>query len=304
MIGDPAPYSPFGYPRLFAGACRDSAVFERNFGTEERCTEWLRRNRWPRGFSCPRCGRGGRWIEERRGYLCSGCRKFCSLTAGTILQRTRKPLRKWFEALFLIVQRGVNARTLQREIGLTYKVAWLWGHKLRSLLGGHAMPAEAKDPREKNVRGRPRFKTFEAERARNGPRARRPEKGVPGPCGCSRLIARDWGWIEEPEPQSRFLWVPPPSVDLVDPPRRHVLAHWELLATYWGCATEKHLRSYLDELAFRLNWRFREAAESFLAVVPELVRAEPRPYDAIVARDEPAAETKPVSIFVGRERAC
>ncbi|MEZ0227781.1 MAG: transposase, partial [Planctomycetota bacterium] len=121
---------------------RDSAEFHRAFDTEEACRRWWIQKRWPNGFECPRCRGGGRWDARRRGFECRRCRKFTSLTAGTRLHGTRKPLLKWFEAIFLIVQRGVNARRLQRELGFTYKVAWTWGHKLRSLLEALAVPGE------------------------------------------------------------------------------------------------------------------------------------------------------------------
>ncbi|MEZ0228331.1 MAG: transposase [Planctomycetota bacterium] len=282
----PAGFALFDGPRLLATECGDAEAFERSFGTEDRCVEWLRSRRWPRGFMCPGCAGSGPWVAERRGYQCSRCRKFTSVTAGTILHGTQKPLRKWFEALFLVVQRGVNARTLQREIGLTYKVAWMWGHKLRSLLAAHAMPEVA---------------SYEAERERGGPRARLPRAGAPGPCGCSKLVAQDWSWVDDPKPPSRFVWTPPETVGL-DPRRLDVWAHWELLATYWGSLTEKHLRSYLDELAFRSNRRKRAVAESFLAVAPELFQAGPRPWREIVAKAEPAEGAKPVSIFAIRPR--
>ncbi len=289
MSGGAQGYALFEYPRRFAWECRSSAEFARRFGTERRCEEWLRAQRWPGGFVCPKCAGGGRWCEDRRGYLCSRCRKFCSLTAGTILHGTKKPISKWFAALFLVVQRGVNARTLQREIGLTYKVAWMWGQKLRSLLAAHAVPADVRDRREK------RHRRYEAERERFGPTPRRPRAGVEGPCGCSKLVKRDWTWVDN-HPRPVPYWQPPPPLDL-NPRRLDIFAHWELLATYWGSVTEKHLRGYLDELSFRMNRRWRTAAESFLTVAPELALAEPMPWKAIVAKTEPAAEVRPVSIF-------
>ena len=106
-----------------AQACRSEAEFEAEFGTEERCQRWWIERRWPRGFECPRCQSSGRFCRKRWGFECRRCRKFTSLVVGTSLEGTKKPLRKWFEAIYLITQRGVNARTLQRELRLTYKSA-------------------------------------------------------------------------------------------------------------------------------------------------------------------------------------
>ncbi len=291
MSGGAQGYALFEYPRSLAFECANSEEFARQFGTEKACEEFLRRGRWPRGFSCPKCAGHGRWLAEKRGYQCHRCRKFCSLIAGTILQGTRKPLKKWFDALFLVVQRGVNARTLQREIGLTYKVAWMWGHKLRSLLAALAVPEDVRPRERKHV-------TYEAEREQGGPTPRRPDPRVPGPCGCSRLIKRDWCWIDNNVKEPSRYELPTP-VDFAKQRRIAIFAHWELLATYWGSVGEKHLRAYLDELAFRMNRARRAIAESFLEVVPGLATAEPLPYKAIVAKPalEPGDERR-ITIFV------
>ena len=56
-----------------------------------------------------------------------------SLTAGTVFEGTRKPLRMWFLAMWFVTQKnGVSALGLQRVLGLgSYETAWTWLHKLR-----------------------------------------------------------------------------------------------------------------------------------------------------------------------------
>ena len=57
-----------------------------------------------------------------------------SVTAGTIFQDTRKPLRLWFRAMWTITtqKNGASALGLQRVLGLgSYQTAWPWMHKLR-----------------------------------------------------------------------------------------------------------------------------------------------------------------------------
>ena len=55
--------------------------------------------RWPQGFVCPRCG-GRRARPSRRGLLrCGQCDYQASVTAGTIFQDTRLPLRTWFRTI-------------------------------------------------------------------------------------------------------------------------------------------------------------------------------------------------------------
>ncbi|WP_311380944.1 IS1595 family transposase [Arthrobacter sp. ISL-28] len=56
------------------------------------------------------------------------------MTAGTIFDRTRTPLRTWFAAVWFVTaqKNGVSALGLQRVLGLkSYETAWAWMHKLR-----------------------------------------------------------------------------------------------------------------------------------------------------------------------------
>jgi len=70
-----------------------------------------------------------------RGVLrCSACHVNTSLTAGTVFQDMRKPLRTWFLAMWFITSQknGVSALGVQRVLGLgSYETAWTWMHKLR-----------------------------------------------------------------------------------------------------------------------------------------------------------------------------
>jgi transposase-like protein len=65
---------------------------------------------------------------------CRSCHGRTSLTAGTIFEGTRKPLRTWFMAMWFVTSQknGVSALGLQRVLGLgSYETAWTWLHKLR-----------------------------------------------------------------------------------------------------------------------------------------------------------------------------
>lgn len=72
-------------------------------------------------------------VNQRR-WQCAGCRHQISLTAGTVLHRTKIPLTQWFWAAYLMTtdKRGVSALLLQRHLGLScYETAWMLLHKLR-----------------------------------------------------------------------------------------------------------------------------------------------------------------------------
>ena len=76
---------------------------------------------------------------ERGGFLfeCGDCDHQTSLTSGTPLEKTRKPFKVWFRAVFEISSRrnGISAKELQRIMGFgSYKTAWSWLHKLRAAL--------------------------------------------------------------------------------------------------------------------------------------------------------------------------
>jgi transposase-like protein/ribosomal protein L37AE/L43A len=115
------------YPRNFL-------EFQERFGTEEACRTYLEQLRWPEGFRCPGCGGDRAWRMGRGLLLCSKCRRQTSVTAGTIFQDTRKPLRLWFLVMWHVTSEkgGVSAQSLQRLLGFTrYETVWVWLHKLR-----------------------------------------------------------------------------------------------------------------------------------------------------------------------------
>ncbi len=108
--------------------------FEQRFVTEETCLDYLFKLRWPEGFRCPRCGYQEAWSMKGDLYRCVRCHFRTSVTAGTIFQDTKKPLRLWFRAIWHLTSQkyGANALGVQRVLGLgSYHTAWTWLHKLR-----------------------------------------------------------------------------------------------------------------------------------------------------------------------------
>jgi transposase-like protein len=109
--------------------------FQDWFATEESCTEYLESLRWPKGFCCPSCGAIDVPTRATRGRLiCRSCRHQSSVTAGTIFDKTRTPLRVWFAAAWYITnqKQGVSALGLKRVLGLnSYQTAWTMLHRFR-----------------------------------------------------------------------------------------------------------------------------------------------------------------------------
>lgn len=108
--------------------------FDQRFSNPDNCYEYLAKNRWPNGFLCEKCGHNAFWISAKHIYICTKCEHQYSLTAGTIMHRTRKPITYWFKAMWWFTTRksGVNAVNLKELLGLgSYHTAWTWLQKLR-----------------------------------------------------------------------------------------------------------------------------------------------------------------------------
>lgn len=105
------------------------------FSSEEACLAYLERLRWPLGFACPRCAATAAPSRASRGrLLCKDCGHQSTVTAGTIFDKTRTPLKVWLAAAWYITnqKQGVSALGLQRVLGLgSYQTAWTMLHKFR-----------------------------------------------------------------------------------------------------------------------------------------------------------------------------
>ncbi len=105
------------------------------FATEEACLAYLERLRWASGFVCPRCGSVAEaYRASRTRLMCRDCQHQSTVTAGTIFEKTRTPLRVWLAAAWYLTnqKQGVSALGLQRVLGLgSYQTAWTMLHRFR-----------------------------------------------------------------------------------------------------------------------------------------------------------------------------
>jgi transposase-like protein len=124
--------------RLWREFPKTRQEFDQRFATEADCARFIAEIRFPGGPVCPKCGCETMYTNGTRGWDCSRCRYRQTLTSGTVMHKTRKPLKWWFEAIWLVcVQRpGISAKDLQRILGFgSYETAWTWLHKIRRLMG-------------------------------------------------------------------------------------------------------------------------------------------------------------------------
>lgn len=129
------------------------AQFMRDYGTEEQCEAALVKARWSRGYECPRCGHKLAYEFKRgsnRYWQCKACKYQTSLRAGTVMEHGRLPLRTWYLAIYLMTQSKTNiaALALMRQLGVSWKAAWLLKHKLMEVM----VQREAARPLEGDVR--------------------------------------------------------------------------------------------------------------------------------------------------------
>lgn len=108
------------------------------FDSEDACLAYLEKLRWPQGFVCPECASVGPAYRSSRGRLvCRACEHQCTVTSGTIFDKTRTPLRVWLAAAWYLTnqKQGANALGLQRVLGLgSYQTAWTMLHRFRKAM--------------------------------------------------------------------------------------------------------------------------------------------------------------------------
>lgn len=112
------------------------------FNDEEKAREALEAVRWPNGPVCPHCG-GVERIAKLEGkssrpglYYCNDCYGQFTVTVGTVFERSKVPLTKWWLATHLMgsSKKGVSAHQLHRMLGVTYKTAWFMAHRIREAM--------------------------------------------------------------------------------------------------------------------------------------------------------------------------
>ena len=75
------------------------------FPTEEAAVKWFEEQVWGSERCCPRCGsvRTTESSHKKMPYWCSDCRRYFSVRTGTLMERSKVPVRKWAYAIYLDV---------------------------------------------------------------------------------------------------------------------------------------------------------------------------------------------------------
>jgi transposase-like protein len=280
---------------------KTATEFEARFATEEDCRAYWIEARWGGTPVCARCRSARVWtIRAGTTFECADCGHQTSLTSGTVLEKTRKPLKMWFRAVFEISTRrtGISAMDLMRIMGFgSYKTAWTWLHKLRSalvrpereplgpfvqvdeaLVGGKGGPHKELVLVAAEAGGRVRLahadNNDQATLKRFADAQIAPDARVvtDGHAGYS-----DKSLGERPHEAKVQTKAEQRDSDAVQS------CHWTislvkrwLLGTHAGAVGSKHLQAYLDEYAFRHNRRKTAGVGRIAArVIEQLVTHRP-----------------------------
>lgn len=118
---------------------RSLSEFQDWFPDEASCRTYLEQVKWPRGFLCPSCRSAGLpWRVSNHKLACPTCRHRTSVTAGTIFDKTRTELHKWFSAawLFTTTKRGTSANHLHQALKMrSAETIWAMLHRYRRVMG-------------------------------------------------------------------------------------------------------------------------------------------------------------------------
>ena len=114
------------------------------FTDETAAREALEAVVWPDGPTCPHCGNAdASKIAElttksvRPGlYYCNECKGQFTATVGTVFERSKIPLTKWWFAMHLIgsSKKGISSHQLHRILGISYKSTWFMMHRIREAM--------------------------------------------------------------------------------------------------------------------------------------------------------------------------
>jgi hypothetical protein len=107
--------------------------FMARFPDEKACRDYLFDIRWPRGFICTKCGESKySYIKARNLFECALCKTQTSITSGTVMHRTKLPLRYWLLAFYWVTSgERCSARKISKTLKLQYRTALRLLHVVR-----------------------------------------------------------------------------------------------------------------------------------------------------------------------------
>lgn len=312
----------------FSSGRIDLSTLMARFNGEIKCREYLESLRWPDGVECPKCGaKEIARVQGREAVLrCKTCQNQFSVTAGTVFNDSHLPLTKWFIATFILTQskKGVSACQIQRMLGIGgYKTAWYLCHRIRSAMtavrrekltgtvemdevyvggvqrGHQDKPGHGRSKKQIVIGLRQRggeVRFFHAKDATSGTLAQYIRENISEEVEV--LITDEYnaypGAMKRTGMEDRHKTIKHKSHIYVD---GHIhtntvenafsLLQRGIIGT-WHKISAKHLASYLSEMEFRFNRRYRESGTLFQDTLRHMVNAPVLTFEKLTS-DEAAA---------------
>lgn len=110
------------------------------FPDQQSCIAHLEQIRWADDPFCPLCGDhdvARKAENERVGrWNCHGCKSSFNVLSGTIFQKTKIPLQKWFLAICLMAnaKKSLSSWQLSRDLELNQRSAWFMQQRIRAAM--------------------------------------------------------------------------------------------------------------------------------------------------------------------------
>jgi transposase-like protein len=295
--------------------------FEEMFATEKACRDHLFSRKYPDGFICSKCGCSDFWWTKKQLMHCKNCGQQDSLRKNTVMESSKKPLLKWYRAIYLItVQKtGISAKSIQNLLGFkSYQTAWSWCHKIRksmvrsdrtklenkvvvdeAFIGGTqtgkrgrgsenktliAVAVEQKEPRKI---GRIRIDVINDSSFPTLSKFLK-QNAAPG----SMIKTDEWKGYK-PLENTKFDHESYPAKDKEKSPFYSVNLVISLLkrlqlGAHQGRISPKHLKNYLEEFVFRFNRRkSANRGKLFYRLLDQCIVTKSTPYWKIIGRIDP-----------------
>ena len=272
----------------------------KDFGTQEQCITKLEELKWKGKPLCPYCGSEKSTKRKGSfRHHCHSCNAAYSVMIGTIMESTKLPLPKWFLAMFLIInaKKGISSLQLARDLGINKNTAWYLQKRIRQAMNEEDQILKGLVEADETYIGGSltnKHEKLKEERAYNqsGMEHKIPVLGMIERKGkiIVKVLNRAWGQEIKPilkEKVARESELITDGFggykDLGKHFANHVILnhskkirkigeyHTNTIEGFWSMLkraiigqyhkiSTKHLQDYLNEMAFKYNYRNRENA--------------------------------------------
>lgn len=265
------------------------------FDNEAKCYRYLEKIRWNNHPICPYCQseKASKRKNEFR-YKCLKCNRSFSVLVGTILEGTKLPIIKWLMAIGLILnaKKGISSLQLSRDLGINKNTAWYLQKRIRWAMGEDDTFLQGLVEADESYIGGPlvnKHEKLKEERQyyRAGMEHKTPVLGMLERKGKIIVKVLDKAWGKEIKPLMKRMIDPNSEIvtdgfggykDLGLHFEKHVILnhskkirriedyHTNTIEGFWSMfkraivgqyhkITSKHLQEYINEMAFKYNYR-------------------------------------------------